>query len=822
MSDAAKRGERPPSRDYLTRLNKGFGALGVWMATHRLIVLALTLAAIAVASYFATTVRIDNSLEAFFDDTDQSYLAYTDYQRDFGPDEVGVLVYHAPSTQHGPFDLEVMRKIMHLTRAIEDEVPFIKEVTSLTNVEFIAATGDFLEIHEIGLDFPKTQEALLVRREAMRKKPTYIGGLFNKDVTHAAIIMEMSRTSTDELDRIRVDPEGGDGLDNLYPQASQIKLYEILARPEFEGIEFYFSGDVPFNYTYNTVISSESTMLTIYSLILVLVLAGLFFRIRLAGFIGPFVVVVLGLVFTLGFMGLANFQMGMLFLMVPTLIIAIGVAQTVHIITEFTGYQAQGVERVEAIRLTLEHVGVPCFLAALTTSFGFLGMTVSKLEAISEVAVYMAVGVFLTFILSISVMICFLSFYKAPAKPRPQSKKLGHFLDWVVAVNLKHRAAIFVVSILVFAASFMGAARLSVGFNFLDDMRDHLQFKIDTLAIEEVLGGLLNVVYIFDTKTDGGVKNAELLKQIEALQIRADSHALVKKTYSLVDIIKDLNQSFHADDPAFNKIPEDSDLIAQYLLLYELSGGEELEDYVSFDQSRTVLELRVESDNSDKLRAILDDLNAQIAAFPPGSVEIRQTGVGLLWIKMADYIGDSQIPGYALAFIMIAAVLSLAYQSLRVGLLSMIPNLAPVLLALGVMGWAGVHLDYMRLLLGTIAIGIAVDDTVHMLTRCRHEFRKTRNYEMAIRNSLSTVGQALIYTTAILTLSFMVFLSSDMAVMASFGVLLGFTIFVALIADLFLLPAILMTFKPFGAEQAEPEAVPALAGASLGEENPAG
>ena len=813
MSDSSEGHQTDARKDYLARFNKGFGTLGVWMATHRLIVLILTLSTIAAASYFATTVRIDNSLEAFFDDTDQSYLAYTDYQQDFGPDEVGVLVYHAPSTEHGPFDLEVMRKIMHLTQAIEDEVPFIKEVTSLTNVEFIAATGDFLEIHEIGLDFPANQEVLLVRREAMRKKPTYIGGLFNKEVTHAAIIMEMSRTSTDDLDRIRADPEGGDGLDNLYPQASQNKVYEILARPEFEGIKFYFSGDVPFNYTYNTVISSESTLLTIYSIILVLVLAGLFFRIRLAGFLGPFAVVVLGLIFTLGFMGLAGFHMGMLFLMVPTLIIAIGVAQTVHIITEFTGYQAHGVERVEAIRLTLEHVGVPCFLAALTTSIGFLGMTVSKLQAISEVAVYMAVGVFLTFILSISVMICFLSFYKAPAKPRPQSKKIGRFLDWVVSVNLKHRAAILVVSTLIFAASFMGAARLNVGFNFLDDMKEHLQFKIDTLAIEEVLGGLLNVVYIFDTKTDGGVKNAELLKQIEALQIRADSHDLVKKTYSLVDIVKDLNQSFHSDDPGFNTIPEDSDLIAQYLLLYELSGGDELEDYVSFDQSRTVLELRVESDDSEKLRAILDDLDAQIAALPPGSVEVRQTGVGLLWIKMADYIGDSQLPGYGLAFFMIALVLSLAYRSIKVGLLSMIPNLTPVLLVLGVMGWAGIHLDYMRLLLGTIAIGIAVDDTVHMLTRCRHEFQKTGNYATAIGNSLRTVGQALIYTTAILILSFMVFLISDMAVMASFGILLGFTIFVALIADLFLLPAILMTFKPFGAEQAEPTALAAAASA---------
>jgi predicted RND superfamily exporter protein len=175
---------------------------------------------------------------------------------------------------------------------------------------------------------------------------------------------------------------------------------------------------------------------------------------------------------------------------------------------------------------------------------------------------------------------------------------------------------------------------------------------------------------------------------------------------------------------------------------------------------------------------------------------------------MGDYIAQSQIQGYLLAFTFIAGILCLAFRSLKVGMLAMIPNLFPVILILGAMGAIGMNLDYLRMLLATVAIGIAVDDTVHMTSRIRKEFLRCRNYEQAISIGLLSVGRPVMITSIILSLSFLVYLASDMAVLAGFGILLSVTVVTALLADLFLLPALLLVFKPFGAESEQPISLP--------------
>jgi uncharacterized protein len=370
----------------------------------------------------------------------------------------------------------------------------------------------------------------------------------------------------------------------------------------------------------------------------------------------------------------------------------------------------------------------------------------------------------------------------------------------VTAINLKRPLAIVAIFGGLLASSIIGIGKLHVGFNFLEEFKPHTRFHQHTAYVQDVMGGMLNVVFIYDSGVADGIKNAEILAHLDALQDYAGNSPIVKKTYSVGDILKDVNQSFHGDDPAYYRLPDSNELIAQYLLMYEISGGGELEDYLSGDYRRTTLELRVDLTDSSRIKALIDDLERYLVDHPAPGAQVEITGIGLLWIKMADYIAQSQLWGYGLAFSIIALVLCLAFRSVKVGLLAMIPNLFPALLVLGVMGWQGAHLDYFRLLLATVAIGIAVDDTVHITTRIRREFLRCGNYEEAIRISLMSVGRALVITTVILTLSFLVFLASDMAVLANFGTLLSITMVTALLADLFLLPALVLVFKPFGPE----------------------
>ena len=193
------------------------------------------------------------------------------------------------------------------------------------------------------------------------------------------------------------------------------------------------------------------------------------------------------------------------------------------------------------------------------------------------------------------------------------------------------------------------------------------------------------------------------------------------------------------------------------------------------------------------------------AAEPLVASSASITGIGALWLQLTDYITQSQIRGFLLAFSAIAVMLCLLFRSLTIGLLAMIPNLSPALLALGGMGWLDISLDYVRLLVAPVAIGIAVDDTIHLVTRYRHEFRQCGNYRRALRASLQDVGRALFITSVVLVLGFLVFQFSVMDSQVAFGTLLAGTIVVALVANFLLMPALIMTFEPFGPEGEGPE-----------------
>lgn len=786
-------------------LSAFFGRFALKVYDLRWLVLALSLAVLGTGTWLSARVMPDNSFESYFQPDDETYQDYMDYMERFGSDEVSYILYRVPDREHGPFDHDIMARINELTQDLEAEVPFVDRVVSLTNVEFIAAEDDFIQITELMYNFPATQEELLDIRTLALSKPIYLDSVINRDATHGAIIIEMSRTSTDSEEDLRWDPEGGDGLDNFYPQVSYHVLAEILARPEYADIEFFMSGDVPLNAIYNETLMRETSLFPLLTFALVAVVSMFFFNIRLIGLVGPLLVVLSSLLMTTAFIVLMNWKIGLLFLMIPTLLTAIGVAQSVHLLSEFQFARSLGMERRAAIGHTLLKVGTPCLLAALTTASAFFAMASSELKSISQLAIYSAVGVMFTFVFMATLLLAILALGRNQAAPPTAARALGNpvltrLLEKVIAFNLAHRTLVLVISAAIFAVSLSGVARLKVDFNFLTEFKEKIEWRQHTTYIEEIMGGILSVVYTFDTGKADGAKDPQVLARLEQLQLAADREPLVKKSYSIVDILKDLNQAFNGGDPAFYTLPTDQDLIAQYLLMYEMSGGKELAKFMDSDYSSTPLKLRVEMTDASNLRDLLARLNAVAEPNSDELVTINPTGIGLLWVQLAEYIADSQLTGYGLAFVMIFLIIAIVFRSIKLAAIAMIPNLAPVILTLGVMGWMDIPLDYYRLLLATIAIGIAVDDTIHVLARFRTEFRRCGNYAEAMAASVRGVGQALIITSIILVVAFLVFLLSDTTVFASFGILLAATIFTALIADLFLLPVLLMIFKPFGEE----------------------
>ena len=796
-----------PQPNYVERLSLAFGRIGAWSFDHRWLVLAVCAVLLGVCTLLAMQTRFDSSFEAYFAVGDPTYLDYLQYRDDFGSDEIAFILYEAPDTEHGPFDLEVMRKIESLTQALEAEVPFVKEVTSLANVEYIEGVPDGIEIYGLLDEFPQSQDELLEIRDKVLGKPLYVDGIISADARYGAIILEMDRSSIDPLEEIRLDPEGGDGLANLYPQASHHVIEAILARAAYDGIVFYHVGDVPLNSVFNELVADESSGLALGALLVIALLLFLFFR-RPIGVIGPLVVVLLSIVITMAFIALMGWRLDQMFIMLPTLLIAVGVADSVHIVAEFRTYHAESGNRREAAVRTLYLVGTPCLLTSLTTAAGFMSMSIAPIKAVSHFAVYSAIGVIAAFLLTVTLLFVFLSLGRSHSKHEvsereKQVAKGGRIFQAVLAAiarfDIRFSSWIIVIGIGVFVASAIGITRLRVDSNFLNDFSEDVPVRRAVEHVDEIMGGTYSFVYLFDSGEGDGIKDPSFLDELLRFQEETTRRGdLVKKSYSVTDVIRDLNRAFNEDDPSFYVVPDTRDLIAQYLLLYEMSGGDEIGDYVDGDFSRASLELRLKNSNTSELEALADELQAYLAEHPTAASEVRVTGIGALWLELMSYITQSQIRGFLLAFTVIAAMLCFIFRSVKVGLIAMVPNLAPVVLTLGGMGWFDVHLDYVRLLIASVAIGISVDDTVHHVTRLNLEFRRTGDYEEALFASMSDVGRALVITSIVLVCGFLVFTASELESMRSFGTLLATTVTAALVADFLLMPALMLRFEPFG------------------------
>jgi len=819
-------GAQGGNSELIDRLNDRFAALAGWCFDHRWLVLG-SCALLAVGSgWLAGGVEQDASYGAYFDEGDTTFLAYEQYRDDFGSDEVAYIGYELPGVEHGPWNVDAMGALVSLTKALEDEVPFVYTVTTLANAELTVGSDDGIDISKIRDDWPLSQEELLRRRDAYLRKPFLVGGIIDEDAAFGAIIVKMDRSSPDPPEDLVWDPEKGYDLENMYPQVTDAAISNILARPEYGDFAFYPSGDVPLNAYYNRILLVEPMLLLMISLAVVSFVLFVSFR-TLVSVFTPMIVLVLTLLMTVALMALLDFKIDMSFMSAPTLLMAIGVAHSVHILSEFGSRFRRSGDRRESLVQAISLVGVPCLLTSVTTAIGFASMSFVPIKSIAQGAVYKSFGVLAAFLLSLTLLMALLSFdwswlgrslrFRSSAR-RDETKAVSgsttsdagtakggalvaRVLDRVSQFNIEHRSLLIAGFSIFLVVCGVGATRISIDSNWLDDFWDDVPISRNTVRVDDEMGGTTNVIYLFDGGAEDSIKEPAVLREIDRLAtLASEQDWLVRKTYSIADIVKDLNQSFHADDPAYYRIPDTRAEVAQYLLLYETSGGLDAEEYVSSDYRHANLELRLRLAPTTETANLVARLDASLAEEPLEESTLIVTGIGALWLKLMDYITSSQVQGFTIAFAVITVMMIGIFRSFKIGLISMVPNLAPVFLALGAMGWFDLSLDYNKLTIAAVALGISVDDTIHLMSRFHHEFAVHRNYEKALRAALGDVGRALVITSIALVLGFLVLMFSELRSQALYGLLLSGALVTALIADFFFMPALVLWLKPFGPE----------------------
>lgn len=770
---------------------------------YRWLVLIVCLMVLATSVFFTTRVRFDNSFNAYFDKQDPTYLKFLDFREEFGSDETSYILYHATGFEHGIWNIEVMQKIAGLTEALEKEVPFVKKIISLANAELIEGKNEELLVHRIQDNLKNNQAQLLELKDKILEKPMYVNSLVSKDSKHGALILEMEKTSVDPIEKIRLDPERGNRLDNLYPQATTDKIGEILARPEYRNITFFHSGEVPLNASYNRISQRESIRLGIISLIIIGLVLLFFFKTFL-GAAAPLFLVFCSIIIAIGFMGIFSWNFDLLIILLPSLLVAVGVADAVHILSEYNILINKLGDKKNAVKRTLFLVGVPCFFTSLTTMAGFASMAVSPIKAVKHFAIYSSLGVGAAFVLSITLLIVFLSFghRNFVVKEKKDRRYWNLVFNRISSFDIKYKKGILVFYTALFLVSAIGIFRLKVDSCIVTEFSKNSEIRKTIEYVDRTMGGSCSLNYVFDSGKQDGITSPQILKEIESLQQEAEKKEIVMKVYSIVDLIKDINKTLHNGDPLYYRIPDTKEEAAQLLFVYEMSGGGELDAFLSEDFSRTRLVMRCQAVGAVRYEKLVKELDSYMMSRNKPEVLLPSVaGITTIWLKVLEYIIRSQIIGFAVAFSVITVMMCFVLGSVRVGLISMIPNIWPIVITLGFMGWSGITLDFVKLLIACIAIGISVDDTIHIVTRYRFEFNKRGNYQDALFYSMRGVGRACSITSVVLMAGFLVNVFSEMLTFINFGILVALTIAMALAADLFLFPSLLLILKPFGPEK---------------------
>ena len=735
--------------------------------------------------YKMLSIKMDNSNETYFVEEDQTLVTYNKFHDTFGNDEFVYILFETGDF----FQPKTAKLIAALATDLEENVPYVKDVKFIGNVEYIEGVEGGIEIYDLMEEFPETPQQMEIIRKKALAEPLYLNNLISPDGKTAAILLEL-------------DPYPGDKVDARRTIAPVVR--EILARPQYTSLEHYTAGVPIINYDIQAVTVRETSLFMLICIVLEMLILFWTTR-RVRGVIAPIIVVILSVFWTMGVIGILGWTLNMLVIIIPTLLIAVGIGDSMHVIAEFQDQQQRGLGRKEAITTTLSLVGLPCLLTTLTTAAAFLSFLATAIKPIREMGVYAAIGVIMALVLSLVLVPVFFSFGKEKAAPQNSSTNRNDLFDrilgWIALVNIKHPRAIFGIFLVLTLLSAGGYLLVKVESNTIKMFSKDIPIRRAFDYVDSHMGGSMSVEIMVDTGKKDGVKDPSFLRQLESLQYYINKHPLSMKTISVLDLLKKMNQALHENRPEYYTLPETREQVSEYMFLYETAGGGELDKQVSFNYDIARLTARTKSLDTRDIKIFISDITGFAKEHLDPSIKIEYTGMIPMVNAMSDLITSGQIKSFGCAFIAISLMMIVVLRSFKLGLISMVPNLFPVLIAIGFMGYAGIYLSMALVTFGAIIIGIAVDDTIHFFVRFRREFRRTGTYEKALKASLLTVGRPIAFTTITLVAGFSVFALSDISNIGDFGLMAGFAIIWALLADFFLAPAMMLLFKPLGAER---------------------
>ncbi len=799
----------PPVEPAIERPLSRSEAFAAWILGHRArtaagLVLAtlLALAGIIDPLSFEPRLRIDPSLNEMLPEDDAARRFYEELLERFGSDDVVVVALRSP-TLFSPAGFETLARVSRSIEAIDG----VHHVDGLANALRIRPFEGDVEISGYLEPMPASQVEADRLRAALRADPLRAGSFVSRDGAASAILVTFERLSEEEM--------LARGLDLAVLEA---------ARAAAPGMEIFLAGTPHIKATVARLLTAELTTMVPIVFLLMSALSCAFFRSLRVGLV-PIAAVALGLVWTLGAMGWAGHDLNIVTTLIPPLVLALGFAYAAHVVASFqragaVGEQARGAlapaSRAEG---ALARVAFPVAFTALTTAAGFLSLGTNDLAVVRGFGFFAAVSTLATFLVALTLVPLLLMRAGAGARtaagpgaaagadartvaagdagaiPTNSTTWLDRRLDALVRFDLRHANGILVAAMLLIGGALFGATRIEVNLPVIENFGRETEIRRAYREVDRLFGGANQFYVMLRADEAGAFEDPDLLREIAALQDWLDAQPEIGGTTSVVQYVEVLNEALGSGNagspggsrnPSGRRIPETAKAVAQLLLF---GGNEELDVLIDRAHRTATILVRSTATETREFDILARRIDARLAELPAGLTG-RTTGNAILLTRAADRISRGQALSLLLASALIGLLLIGYFRSLRLGLLALVPNVIPVVLYFGLLGLTGVTLNNATALMGSIVLGIAVDDTLHLLVEYRRALAKKGDPARALHESVRHVGRAITCTTLAVCLGLLVVGTSELRNQAEFGLLGAATLAIAWLVDLTFTPVL--------------------------------
>ncbi len=756
--------------------------LAALLVRRRYIFALLSLALVALIASGASKLWFESSYKIFFSDDDPRLVAYEAMEDAYTRgDNVAFVLAPDNGKVFTTANLEAVIWLTEQAWQLQRSV----RVDSITNFQYSRAEQDDLIVRDLVEDPAVLDQTALDRLEAIAlSEPVLVHALISEQA-HVTSVNVRVELPDDSREQSAVVPE-------LMADVYELRDAFIERYPQFD---VYLMGQVVVNESFNEAAAQDTSTLVPLMFLAVIVLLTLFMR-SLSTTLATIVIILVSIAATMGVSGWLGFQINQVNVSAPIIILTLAVSDCVHVLVSYLKDLRRGLDKPAAMEHALAINIKPVFLTSITTAIGFFSLNFSDSPPFRELGTSVGFGVLGAMLWSLvllpGVMLLLPIRVRAAGDDPDRS---GAMLKLANVIITRHRIIFWgVLAVAAVLISFV--PRNEFNDDTVEYFDESLSIRQAFDFVQDNLTGVDSIAYSLPAGEENGIVDPQYLRDVEAFANWYRQQPEVTHVSTFTDVVKRLNRNMHGDDPAYYRLPDDRELIAQYILLYELSlpMGLDLNNQLTFNKSATKFQVNISNLNSKEIIAVEARAQAWLAANAP-AIQTPGSSVSLMFAHIGQNNIEAMMRGSALALALIALTLIIALRSIKFGLLSLLPNAFPATISFGLWGIFVGQVNLAVAAVFSITLGIVVDNTVHFFSKyLRARQQLGHSTEDAIRYAFTTVGAALAVTTVALAAGFLILAQSSFDVNASMGMMTAMTIGIALVFDLLFLPGLLLRF----------------------------